>query len=436
MRKFYVLLKKEIRELLTPQIFAPMLVMVLVFVFIGKVLDSENKRTGGTQRIAVIDQDNSSLSSRALERLTAENFLVERYTGADLNSLISQTKDTTGRAYAYAYARSILIIPRGFEDELMNCAQQNLEAYSVIKDFSVSAAFSSGVLKEATAVIEDFVITELIERDLPMVSTEILKNPLTVNDHVIINNRSAAIDPEAVMAFVTSQTTYIPIVLFLVIIFAAQIIVTAIANEKEHKTLETLLTVPINRSALVAAKMVAAGLMALVIALIYLLGFRYYMHGVTGGVGGGEFLDDRLINALYGLGLVLKPVDYVLQGLSIFLGILSALAIAFVLGSLAEDIKSAQGLITPLVFLVMVPYFLVLFLDLNAISPVIKTILYAIPFTHPFMAAPNLLLNDYHTVIWGIVYETCFFMVFVFIATKLFASDRVLTMKLRLRRRS
>src|SRR5690554_3963698 len=431
MRKFYVLLKKEIRELLTPQIFAPMLVMVLVFVFIGKVIDSEHKKSDGTQRIAVIDQDNSWFSQRALERLTAEDFLVERYTGVDLDSLISGAKDTTR-----VYARSILVIPRGFEEGLTNYAPQKLVAYSVIKDFSVSAAFSSGTLKTATAIIEDFVTTELIERELLRVSTEVLKNPLTVKDHVIINNRSVAVDPEAVMAFVTSQTTYIPIILFLVIIFAAQIIVTAIANEKEHKTLETLLTVPINRSALVAAKMVAAGLMALVIALIYLLGFRYYMHGVTGGVGGGEFLDDRLINALYGLGLVLKPVDYVLQGLSIFLGILSALAIAFVLGSLAEDIKSAQGLITPLVFLVMVPYFLVLFLDLNAISPVIKTILYAIPFTHPFMAAPNLLLNDYHTVIWGIVYETCFFMVFVFIATKLFASDRVLTMKLRLRRRS
>lgn len=422
MRRFFVLLKKEVRELFTIQLLAPILVMALVFLLLGKAIGDETQKSVGPQRIVVLDQDDSGISQRALQRMAESNFVVEHYVKAGLGEIIAECRER-GRA-------SILVIPSGLAEGLQRYIPQQLETYNILQDLSLSASTGSSALKDAVRIMADSITAELLQAKNSGIPPGLLKNPFSVQNHVLIGERSAAISPEEVLGFATSQTTFVPVILFIVIIFAAQIIITAVANEKENKTLETLLTVPINRGALVAAKMCAAGLLAFCIALVYLFGFRSYMNGITGGAM-GEIVDQQSFAPLYELGLVLKPSDYALQGLSQFFGILCALAIAFVLGSVAKDLKTAQGLLTPVIFLVMIPYFLVIFLDLNSISPVLRTIIYAIPFTHSFMATPNLLLHNYKIVLCGLVYEAAFCGAFIYLATKLFSSDRLLTMRLR-----
>ena len=51
---------------------------------------------------------------------------------------------------------------------------------------------------------------------------------------------------------------FIPIILMMIIIYSSQMVISAIAMEKQNKTLETLLTVPIPRTSIVTAKMLAA----------------------------------------------------------------------------------------------------------------------------------------------------------------------------------
>ena len=145
--------------------------------------------------------------------------------------------------------------------------------------------------------------------------------------------------------------------------------------------------------------------------------------------GAGE----GLAEAIKVLGLSLSPFDYVLLGLSFFMSILTALALSTVLGAFAEDVKKAQSLIQPVVFLVMIPYLLIMFVDVNTASLPIKLLIYAIPFSHPFMASPNLFFNQYLAVILGILYQLLLFVVLIVIATRIFSSDGILTMKLKSR---
>ena len=49
------------------------------------------------------------------------------------------------------------------------------------------------------------------------------------------------------------------------------------------------------------------------------------------------------------LGLSFSTTGYVVLGLAMFLSILVALAIAMILGVLAEDFRSAQNMIMPLI---------------------------------------------------------------------------------------
>ena len=130
------------------------------------------------------------------------------------------------------------------------------------------------------------------------------------------------------------------------------------------------------------------------------------------------------------LGLVFSAGDYLVLGLSLFAGILAALSLALLLGAFAQDTKSAQGVITPVMILLLVPYMLSMTSDVSALSPVLKTVLYAIPFTHAFTAANNILLGRLTPVLLGDAYLGAVVLLSVFAASKIFSSEKILTMKI------
>jgi ABC-2 type transport system permease protein len=208
--------------------------------------------------------------------------------------------------------------------------------------------------------------------------------------------------------------------------FAAQMIATTIASEKENKTLETLLSLPVKRQHIVATKMLAAGIVAAGASLLYLFGMHNYISGFTGGTTAVNGVDA----AAASLGLTLHPAQYALLGLSLFLAILIALAIALILGAFAEDVRGAQGLVAPMTVLILIPYLLTFFLNLQSLSPVARTAIYAIPFSHPFLAAPSLMLGNYHQVWYGIIYQLLWFLALLWVATRIFTTDRIVTLKL------
>jgi len=205
-------------------------------------------------------------------------------------------------------------------------------------------------------------------------------------------------------------------------------VISAIAMEKQNKTLETLLTVPIKRTSIVTAKMLAAGLIGLLSAIIYMVGFKSYMGGM---MGMGRSMPTTVDNVVRELGLVLDTNGYLLLGISLFFSILCALAMATILGVLAEDFRSAQSLIMPVIFLVMIPYFLSFFSDIRTLSLPVRILVYIIPFSHPFLASQNIMLENFAGVYFGIAYQAVFFFVLVVLAARIFSTDRVLTMKLR-----
>jgi len=131
------------------------------------------------------------------------------------------------------------------------------------------------------------------------------------------------------------------------------------------------------------------------------------------------------------LGLTFDLTGYVILGLSLFLAILVALALAMILGVLAEDFRSAQTMIMPLMFMVMIPYFISLFADINTVALPVKLFILAIPFSHPFLVSQNIYLGNYGMIAGGLVYMLVVFVVLVVFAARIFSTDKILTMKLR-----
>ncbi len=430
MNKFFALFKKEMKELVTIQVILPLVIAVAAFSFIGSVVGKETRKAQTAEgetgiSIAVVDLDNTD-TSRDVTAYLDKSYNVSVFYDTTADELV-KTAGTEGY-------KTIIEIPEGFENRVNSATPQAVKNYSILESFSVVVAASSGPVDAIPGLINEYISNRLIEKKASVQKPETLKYPIYPDNHTVVSGKTANIRPDTAMGILMTQTIFIPIVMFMIIIMSSQMIATTVASEKENKTLETLLSTPIKRISLVTAKMLASGVVSLVFAAFYMLGMKYYLDGITGGKI-THAADNEVSEALARLGLTLNTGDILLLGVSLFIGILIALAIALILGALSEDVKKVQGLVVPIVFLVMIPYILTIFVDLDSSSTVLKWFIYAIPFSHPFLAITNLYMGDYLSVIYGILYELVVFLFFAAVAARIFTSDRILTMKLTLKRR-
>lgn len=423
MKKFLNLLKKEIKELITVQLIVSLAFTIVLFYFIGNIARSEMGKVQGVKDIFVLDLDQSDLSGEILRNLAFANFRI--------NLL-----DANSKEFAIEKAREqnmplLLVIPKGFAGSVSSFQPKEIETYVFVRSFSVGASINSELVNQIIISINSYLSDNILKSKVPDISPSVLKNPIKNRSFIVVKDRIAEGSISEVNNFVTSQTIFIPIILMMILIYSSQMVLSAIAMEKQDKTLETLLTVPISRNHIVIAKMLASGLVGLVSAGIYMIGFRFYMGGFMGNIPTsgqiGEVIDK--------LNLRFTPNTYIFLGISLFLAILCALALSTILGVLSEDLKSAQSASFPLVFLVLIPYFITMFSDINALSLPLKILVLAIPFTYPFLASQNLILGNYLIVLYGILYMLVVFIVLVFIAGRIFSTDKVLTMKLRFGKR-
>jgi ABC-2 type transport system permease protein len=419
MKKFLNLFKKDVKELVTLELILPLLIMVVLFSFIGKIVSNEAKKATAPQNVVVLDYDHSNLSTNLINTLRQGNLIPETLNVKDIQSAIDYAKGKS--------LKIIIEIPKGFESSALALKQPEVKIYYIMNSLSIRGLSQSTTVETVFQAVNDSISSQFISDKFKGVSPEIIKNPVKSKDFVIVKNIMADISPEIVSQAFMSQNIFIPIILAFVILYSSQMLASLIASEKQNKTLETLLTVPIQRSLIVVSKMLSSGIVALIISVFYLFGMKNYMGGISGGaIGGGQYA-----GVLSKVGLTFTAQSYILLGISTFLAILAALALTTILAVYAEDVKGAQAMLTPLMVLLMIPYFITLFTDTNTLSAPLKIFLYAIPFSQPFLASQNLLFGRIAPVIYGILYEVAFSSICVIIATKIFSQDKILTAKVR-----
>ena len=412
MNRFMVLLMKELRELATPQTLVPIVLVIVVFIVMGRVLSAETKAQTKPQPVVVVDQDRSAASRTVVKLLGSGNVAVTEQTQpVDFTQPLSQ--------------KAVIVIPEGFGRDVAGGRPAMLQTYTIQSGFATSKLSDTQLVSGVVAQLNAALAAQRVAGLAPAANPATVLAPIRNDEHIVVNGKVAAISPAKVGAYIASQIALVPIVLFIVIIFAGQMVAIAMANEKENKTLETLLSVPISRVSIVGAKMLAAGIVAGVTAAAYVYGINTLQSAFTGG----QSADDATKAAVQQLGLTLSPASYALLGVALFLGILTALAIALVLGAFADNIKSVQSLIMPLVLLLLIPYLATMFTDLQTLPHWFRLVVYAIPFTYTFQALPNLYAHNYLQVVLGSLYELAIFVAFMVLAAKLFASDSLLTLR-------
>jgi len=424
MKRFLNLLKKEIKELVTAQLIISLAFTIILFNFIGQVSRKEVQKAIGVQTISALDMDGSPASLALLKGLESARFKILNQAG--------KTKEQALEAAKAGDSKLLLVIPAGFGDSLKGLKPSEIETYSFMRTFSLIGARGQIVVGGVISALNNVLSNNFIRERLPDVDPGSLKNPIRSKDFVVVRDRMAEGSAAQVANLISSQSLLIPVVLMMIVIYSSQMVISAIAMEKQNKTLETLLTVPIRRTSIITAKMLAAGLVGLISAGIYMFGFKSFVGGIgeeaaragaQAGGGGAAMMRQ--------LGLYFNTSGYIVLGVALFLAILVALAIAMILGVLAEDFRSAQNMIMPLMFMVMIPYFISLFADINTVPLPVKIFILAIPFSHPFLVSQNLYLGNYGLIFGGLAYMLVVFVVLVVFAARVFSTDRILTMKLR-----
>lgn len=426
--KFLNLLKKELRELINLQMIIGLVVTVVLLMAVGNmmsnVMDDAVSETG---TVNISDKDDTDFTRNIISSLESAGFKV---------NLVNEDNADRAKLLETAGCDSLLIIPKGFTDNALDSPDGSgsggLELITTLK--STSALVSLNDKTSAAAdIISDIVKNEFMtQKGLSEDEIGKIEKPLNISEVTVVNGKTAAVSPEVLTGMIQSQGMLIPLVVFILVMFTSQMIISAISTEKIDKTLETLLSAPVSRISVLGAKMLAAAIVAIINAAVYMVGFYGYMGSMLSGAVDAEVVGSALTinDIMKELGLKIGISGFILVGLQMFLTIVICLAVSLILGALVNDAKSAQTMLMPIMVLAMIPYFVSMLYDINMLSPVARTLIYAIPFTHTFNAMNNIMFGNMELYWFGIAYQLVLFIVCMFFALRIFTSDKIFTISL------
>lgn len=434
--KFANLFKKELKEMLTVSTILTMVVITLLLVFMGDAFSGIiEEATSDASTITICDKDNTELTKSLIKALTVSE--VDEKTGMptkyddSLVNIVTLDSDDYASELAKQELKNVIVIPKGFTENFL--AEKPSEVLNIGK--MTSGAAMSNVSTNDTAVElikESLKQTYLVSSGLTLEQLATSESLVTVVDKTIVDDKISDINVSVVSSLTMMQTMFLPIIVYVLVIFASQMIITAISTEKLDKTLETLLSAPVSRISVLSAKMLAAGVVAALNAVAYMIGFNKMMDGLYNTEASGVDMNQILSD----LGLKMNVGDYILLGVQLFLTVLIALSISLVLGALAKDAKSAQTLIMPITFMAMIPYILSMLIDIRTLPTVVKYLVYAIPFTHTFIASENLLYGNMPLFFGGMIYQIVLLIICMGFALKVFTTDKIFTMTIDFNKKS
>lgn len=422
--RFLNLLRKELREMLTPQTIITLVIMVALLSAAGEAMSGAMEDVKEeSSKITVCDQDDTEFTRSVIDLMKNPADGVEN----DVTIVTLESDDYT-KELDRLDKKSIVIIPKGFTEQVDKGEQAETKYVSKMTSLSTMSNISTGsdtALSLIEAAVKSALYTDKVSRgQLTDAEVAQIESPVKISETTVVGKKSADISTMILYSMCQMQGMFVPIIVFLLIMYSSQMILNAVSTEKLDKTLETLLSAPVSRLAVLSSKMLAAAIVAALYAVVFMFG----MDNMMSGLELGDTSEYAGIAA--DLGLTLSAGQYVLVGLQMFTTILIALSISLVLGALAKDAKSGQTLILPIMLTAMVPYMLSLFLDIKTLSPVFRYIVYAIPFTHTFMASENVMFGNM-TVFWGgLVYQLVVLIVCMTFAIRVFTSDKIFTMSL------
>ncbi len=417
LKGFTTVLIKELKELIRdPKILLGMVVVPLVmFPVLGAVLGYASQTAIEEARqttLLILNNDGGDWSTTLVDFLVASRVkatVINNTTPQEIvaEDLLSQHNST-----------QFIEIPEGFSANMTTHLSTNPNVTAAINIYGLfrGGGIFSDIGQTSTTLYLDAFNRYIAPDSVYATQSTIIKGQI-----------QKGIDPATLSGLMLMQSLALPLTIMIMLTYAMQIAATSVAMEKEEKTLETLLTLPVDRFAILMGKLSSTIIVAGIASITVMIGYNYMLGSMTFGLS--EVASVNLVN----LGLVPSTFGYFLLGISLFITLLSGLALAVIMSAFAEDVRGATALVGYVYPLIFIPAMALIYLDINTLPLGVKAIFYAIPFSQPIIASKAVVMGDYITVVFGILYVAAFTIVIMYVASRLFATEKILTAKLRFR---
>ncbi|NJE29719.1 ABC transporter permease [Thermococcus sp. 18S1] len=414
MSDFWVMARKELWNLFRDKklVFGLVVVPLILLPVMGKAVSVGMEQAQGETHVAIVNFDDGKYGALLIKALeVAPNVTVTVVNATSLEGAIQQAVQNEQNV--------LVVIPPDFTAKLQANETATVEIYGIFTTIStgIKESVSEGRINAVLGILSDE-IAKIKVKNLGASNPDAILQPIRTESKSVINNNVVDISPTAVSSVIAAQAFTIPLIVFMMVMITSQMAAGAIASEKENKTLETLLTLPVARTKIVAAKIFGTAMMGLVAAIAYMIGMRYYMSSFGLGSSGVSLED---------LGLVVTPTGALMFAVVVFLTIIIALSLAMIVATFAEDVQSATTLVSAVILPLAFPAFLLMYTDINDLPAVVKYVLLAIPFTHPVVDYRYVLLSSYTPIAISMAYLTVVAVVILYATAWLFSTERILT---------
>ncbi|MDR2708041.1 MAG: ABC transporter permease subunit, partial [Nitrososphaerota archaeon] len=324
LKGFTTILLKELKELIRdPKILISMIIIPLVMFpvmgfVMGYAMDSVD---GQTQQatVLVLNNDNEEWSQNFIDYLSL-TMNVQTLEGISAQQVIDQ------KLLSDYNSTQFIEIPAGFSQNMSRHVNgeydmmANVNIYGVYQGGGIFSDLGSSILTVYVSAFNRAIAPDAV---------------LATQTTIIKGQVQEGVDPATLSTLMMSQSLALPLTVMIMITFSMQIAATSVAMEKEEKTLETLLTVPVDRFAILMGKVASTVIISGIATVAVLIGYSYMIGSISMGIPNAGNFD------LVALGLVPSTFGYIMLGISLFVTLLSALALAVVLSTFSENVRGA-----------------------------------------------------------------------------------------------
>jgi ABC-2 type transport system permease protein len=415
------LVMKEVKELVRdPKILIGVILMpVIIFPIMGSAIqisqESVQRAVKGAS-FAIYTNDKGFVTDALLNYLYRNNTVVP-IDAKNIEDALSIFTNTDSSALIY--------IPEGYNENITLGVQGNLKIYANLKSLNMAETQSTDLVTSLINIYNYYFSVSRIDtliKEADAVGTATgYRSPISINYASILKGSVLEIPPSAIFNLVMSQSIMLPIMVMMMVMFAIQMAATSIALEKEQKTLETLMTLPVSRMTILGGKLSGSIVIAIAGSISYLVGFGFYMNSAF------SFVPEAQSMTLNDVNIGITPFGFILVGIVIFVTLISALAMALSVAVFADNVRSAQSFTGVLITPIMIPAIVLMFSDIEMLPQTVQYIMLIIPYTHSIIATKAAFLGDYFVVLRSIFFISIWTIAVLYIAAKIFSTERIIT---------
>lgn len=406
---------KEVKDLLKDRkiVLGMIVVPLLIFPLMGGAINLSVQSVASstkTTSFALMNLDQGNYSALAVNYFSS-------LPNVTVKAIQPQSASDGMQAALKENVSTLVVIPSDFSVNVQERKQASLETYTAVTSFGIGQSVGSSTVSAVVGSLGKALSAYYVETATSGLDPSVVLVPIALNESTYLNGKLLPVSAAVVTSSGLQQSLALPIATFIVLIFAMQIASAAMAVEKEQKTFETLLTLPVSRFQILGAKLIGSTVIAALGAITSIIGFTYYMSMVT----------TISPSAPAAFEITPPPTFYAFLGILLFLTLALATAIAIIVSVFTSDVRGAQAIVGYFALPIILPTFLVVFGDFNTLSAGLKAVVLAIPFSYVAVFANTGILGDPTYALIGIAYLIAWVVGTLYLASRLFNSERILT---------